>query len=107
MEVQVRVQQDTANIQQWFRSSKLTANVSKSGCMLIGTRQRLHDAPALNIVLNGRGLPGLQQYNYLCLTIRCNIMWDVQINKLCSKLSPKVGLLRLRHKVPRYMLMTV
>ncbi len=54
MEVQVKLQQDTANIEQWFRSNRLTANVSKSGCMPISTRQRLHDAPALNIVLNGR-----------------------------------------------------
>ncbi len=76
--------------------------------MLIGTRQRLHDAPALNIVLNGRGLPDLPQYDYLGLTIRCNLMWDVQINKLCSKLSQNVGLLfRLRHQVPSCMLMTV
>ncbi len=75
---------------------------------LIGTRQRLHDAPALNIVLNGRGLPDLPQYDYLGLTIRCNLMWDVQINKLCSKLSQKVGLLfKLRHQVPSCMLMTV
>ncbi len=34
-------------------------------------------------------------------------MWDVQINKLCSKLSQKVGLFRLRHQVPRCMLMTI
>ena len=55
-----------------------------------------------------RGLPDLPQYDYLDLTIRCNLMWDVQINKLCSKLSQKVGLLfRLRHQVPSCMLMTV
>ncbi len=42
--------------------------------MFIGTRQRLHDAPALNFVLNGRGLADLQQYDYLGLTIRCNLM---------------------------------
>ncbi len=40
--------------------------------MLIGTRQWFHDAPALNIVLNGRGHLDLQQYYYLGLTIRCN-----------------------------------
>ncbi len=95
-------------ISQWFRSNKLTANVSKSGCMVIGTCQRLHDAPALNTVLNGRGLPDLQQYDYPGLIIRCNLMWDVQINMLWSKLSQKVGfLLRLRHKVPSCMLMTI
>ncbi len=69
MEVQVKLQQNTANIEQWFRSIRLTANVSKSDCMLIGTRQRLHDPPALIIVLNGRGLPDLQQYDYP--NVRC------------------------------------
>ncbi len=72
MKVQVNLQQVTADIQQWFPSNKLTADVSKSGCILIGTRQSLHDS--LNIVLTGRGLPDLQQYHYLGLTVRCNLM---------------------------------
>ena len=35
-------------------------------------------------------------------------MWDVHINKLCSKLSPKISLhFGLRHNVPKSMLMIV
>ena len=63
MEVQAKLQQYTANIEKWFRWNKLTADVSKSFCMLIGTRQRLRYAPALNIVLYGRGLPVPLTYN--------------------------------------------
>ena len=80
--------------------------------MLIGTcqrMQRLRDAIALiKHSRNGWGLPDLEQYNYLGSTIRCNLMWDVQIHNLCSKTSQKIGLVfRLRHKVPRSKLMIV
>ncbi len=36
----------------WFRSNKLTQNVSKGGCTFIGTSQSLRDVPALSVVLN-------------------------------------------------------
>ncbi len=84
MEAQVKLQHDTTNIEQWCRSNKLTANVSKCACMFIGIRQRLCDAPDLNILLNGKCLSDLQQYDYLGLAIKCDLMWDLHIKKLCS-----------------------
>ncbi len=78
--------------------------------MFIGARQILRDSPYLNayVVLIARALPDLQQYDYLCLTIKNDVICDIQINKLCSKLRQKVGLLfRLRYKVPMYMLIVV
>ncbi len=110
MAVEAKLQQNRTNIEQWFRSNKLTANVWKSSCMFIGARQILRDSPYLNayVVLIARALPDLQQYDYLCLTIKNDVICDIQINKLCSKLRQKVGLLfRLRYKVPMYMLIVV
>ena len=35
--------QDLENVQNWLRANKLTLNMTKTECMLIGARQRLSD----------------------------------------------------------------
>lgn len=41
--IQFYLNQDLENVQNWLRANKLTLNMTKTECMLIGARQRLSD----------------------------------------------------------------
>ena len=48
-EIQRKLQTDVSGFHSWFEANKLTINVNKSGCMVIGTHQRLQSAPNLKL----------------------------------------------------------
>ncbi len=68
--------------------------------MIIGTSRRLGFVPDIDINIYDSLLPNLLKYDYLSVTVKSTLPWDLHIHKVCSKLSQKVGLLgRLRSSV--------
>ena len=41
--IQSRLNEDLEKVHRWLRANKLTLNIEKSECMLIGSRQRLNN----------------------------------------------------------------
>ena len=98
-EVRDQLQRDIENISRWFAENKLTVNSTKSYCMLITSNRNLLDQN-LDIRVNNTIIEQVRATKYLGLFPDSSLTWDEHVLKLCSKLAPKVGILRrLRHVI--------
>ena len=76
--------------------------------MIIWISRRLGCVPDIDINIYDAVLPNLLKNDYLGVTVKLTLSWDLHIHKACSKLSQKVGLLgRLQSSVPNEMLKVV
>ncbi len=53
-EVQTFLQFDVCSASKWYKHNKLSLNIEKSGCMLLGTRQMIHNNSHMDIILDGK-----------------------------------------------------
>lgn len=81
--------EDITLLNNWFESNKLTLNLSKSRCM-INQESKIF---SLNIKLNDVQIEQLQSFEYLDITIQEDLDWDLQISKICSKISKLSGVM--------------
>lgn len=88
---------DVAN---WYERNNLVLNVEKCNTMLVGSKHNLLQMNAndcLSINLNDSVVEQVNVADYLGIKIQNDLLWDSQIQKVCSQLSRKVGMLsRLR-----------
>ena len=101
-EVKILLQQDVNSVVEWFKKNKLIVNLIKCCCMIISTNRNLVGKD-LDIFIDGEKLMQVQSTKYLGVTVDSKFSWSEHVSQLCSKLSPKVGLLRrLKHILPRH-----
>ena len=78
----------------WLQKTKLTLNVKKTNLMLIGTCQRLTKCNDVHAYVNGEELSRVTHCKYLGVWIDANMNWNVNTEKLCNKISKKIGVIR-------------
>ena len=69
------LQTDVHNASIWYNNKKLNSlNIDQSGCMLLGTRQTLHNIPSVEIILD---VEVLQMYEctYIGVDLMNNLSW--------------------------------
>jgi hypothetical protein len=100
-ELEDKMNTDLKNVSTYFAANKLSLNVKKCEVLLCGTRQRVANKD-LNIKVNNNPISCVTNSTFLGFDIDENLTWSSHINKLVSKLSYKIGLLRkLREIVPQ------
>ena len=75
----------------WFRSNKLTINVSKTHYMI--SSSLLHQPPPIEIYLDNILLEQVEQYKFLGVTIDSKLRWSGHVNETCTRLSKVIGVL--------------
>ena len=65
---------------------------NKSSCLLLGSRQRLNNL-SLKISISGVGLNMCTETKLLGIIIDDSLSWEKQIEYVCNKVSPKIGIL--------------
>ena len=86
--VQSSLNEDLLNISKWLIANKLTLNMTKSECMLFGSRQKLNALTA-SPVLSINGTPVNQVWTSISLRvlIDANLTWGSHIEKLAKKIA--------------------
>ena len=92
IEIQEKLQTGTDKALQWLHNNRLLVNSNKSSCLLLGSRQRLNNL-SLNISISGVGLNMCTETKLLRIIIDNSLSWEKQIEHVCSKVSPKIGIL--------------
>ena len=93
-EVKQTIQTDLNNVYEWLQTNRLHLNVKKTKWSLIGTHQKLSRAENVSIDICGETLEKVDEYKYLGMFFDKNLNWHYHIDKLCSKVSQRTGLLR-------------
>lgn len=92
-EVETQLQHDTNNMTTWFHHNRLTASAPKSFSMMVTCNPNI-DNLGLCINIDNTPLDCRASARYLGVHTDSKLKWDEHINKLCNKISPKIGLLR-------------
>ena len=96
-DVQEILQNNLYLCEKWFQANQLTVNSQKSSIILFGKRNN----SSFSVKLNNVELPVSSEIKLLGVTIDDQLTWKSHIQYLCSKISPKLGLLhRLSRCVP-------
>ena len=110
-DVNQNLQKCIDDVATWYDGNKLVLNVDKCNTMLIGSRHKraqLGINECLEINLNEVVVKQVNTADYLGVKIEQSLLWDSQIQKVCSQLSRKVGLLsRLRKTISKEILMKI
>ena len=63
--------------------------------MLVGTQQKLRllNNTALDLYLGNNGIENVSAFKYLGIWIDTNLKWETHDDKLCAKLSQRIGIL--------------
>lgn len=78
----------------WMNRNKLTMNLEKTQCMLIGTKQKLSKCKKLYIKVGDVVLNTVEKAKLLGVTIDEYLTWSDHIDFLSKKLAQKIGILR-------------
>jgi len=101
--VQLHLNQDLENVQNWLTANKLTLNMTKTKFMLLGSRQRLStftESPTLAI--NDSRVSQVTTAKSLGVTIDDKLDWSGHIEKVPKKVTSSIGAIKqMRHLVPQ------
>ena len=84
-DIELYMNQDLANVNEWLIANKLTLNHSKTEFMLIGSRQRLctlQSAP--NLTINGTPIKQVSQAKSLSVYVDENLSWTTHPGDLVT-----------------------
>ena len=87
-DIELYLNQDLANVNEWLIANNLTLNHSKTEFMLIGSRQRLctfQSAP--NLTINGTPIKQVSQAKSLSVYVDENLSWTTHINEISKFLA--------------------
>ncbi len=74
----------------WMKSIKLSLNVAKTKCMLIGTSQRLNNAVIPDVKCNGSTIERVDSFKYLGVYLDKNLKFNVHADYVRRKIFSKM-----------------
>ena len=76
----------------WMENNKLVLNLTKTKCMLFGTKQKLANA-SFKIQLHGSDIDRVRNFCYLGVILDEYLSWKEHVSKVCTKVNKRLGLL--------------
>ena len=101
--IQLRLNQDLENVNNWLRANKLTLNMTKTEFMLIGSRQRLNTlTESPTFAIDDFQISQVTTAKSLGVIIDDRLDWSGHIDKITKKVASGIGAIkRIRHLVPQ------
>ena len=100
------INRERFKIYEWLGANKLALNVSKTKFMVFHTRSKSVKYP--NLLINGKLIERVTQFNFLGLILESNMSWNMHNNHISLKISKAIGILyRLKTIYPQVVLQTL
>ena len=90
--IMTEIQEDLQRVEQWMKNSKLVLNLTKTKCMLFGTKQKLANA-SFKTQLHGSEIERVRSFCYLGVTLDEHLSWKEHVSKVFTKVNKRLGLL--------------
>jgi len=84
-------QEDLQRVEQWMENNKLVLNLTKTKCMLFGTKQKLANA-SFKMQLHGSDIDWVRNVCYLRVILDEYLSWKEHVSKVCTKVDRRLGL---------------
>ena len=94
-----RINEDLDSVRTWLAANKLSLNVAKTHCLIIGSGQKLKNiqqntAVKPSLVIGRETVSMIKDTKYLGVYVDQHLSWDVQISNMVKKISKALGMLR-------------
>ena len=100
-ELQLKLNEDLALVNDWLITHKLTLNVSKTKLMVIAGRQKLARVEEIELLVNENTIEQTDSFKYLGVKLNETMEWSDHIDYIHSKIAKRLGLLkRVKHLLP-------
>lgn len=93
-QVNSMLQQGIMDIDEWVVENRLKLNVSKTKCMIIGSKHSMRKDPKLNIYLKNQLLEQVAEIKLLGVTLDQTMSWTTHIGNIVTTMSRNVSLIR-------------
>ena len=90
--IMTEIQEDLQRVEQWMKNRKLVLNLTKTKCMLFGTKQKLANA-SFKTQLHGSDIERVRNFSYLGVTLDEYLSWKEHVSKVFTKVNKRLGLL--------------
>ena len=100
-ELSERLNQDLLAVAKWLNEHRLTLNLDKTKCMLIGSNRKLSSKTALTVSIQDHEVDSINSFKYLGVFISTDFTWTDHVEHIARKINQRLGLLkRVRHLLP-------
>ena len=95
------INHDLLAVAKWLNDHKLTLNLEKTKCMLIGSNRRLERKMALTVSILEHNVNNVNNFKYLGIFISSDFTWTNHVEYIAGKINQRLGLLnRIKHLLP-------
>ena len=89
------------SVAKWLNEHKLTLNLKKTKCMLIGSNRKLESKVALTLSIRDYKVDNVCNFKYLGIFISADFTWTNHVEYIASKVNQRLGLpKRIKHLLP-------
>ena len=85
---------EIVNVARWFDANKLAMNTSKTKIMHFRHCRNIRSNFDLCVTVNNEIMEPVNQFKYLGVTLDTHLSFDAHIDKVCSKVNARNGILR-------------
>ena len=99
-DIKEKLNEDLLAIANWLNANKLTLNLDKTKCMLIGSTRKIANLSLTVSILNHE-IDSVNSFKYLGIMISSDFTWSDHIDYIAKKINQRLGLLRrIKHLLP-------
>ena len=100
-ELSEKLNNDLLGVAKWLHDHKLTLNLDKPKCMLIGSNRKRDSKVALTVSILDHSISNVRSFKYLGIHISSDFTRTDHIEHLTGKINQRLGLLkRIKHLLP-------
>ena len=100
-ELSDNLDRDLLAIAKWLNNHKLTLNLEKTKCMLVGSNRKLESKMALTVSIFDHNVNNVNSFKYLGIFISSDFTWTKHVEYIAGKINQRLGLLnRIKHLLP-------
>ena len=101
-EVSNHLNEQIKPVTNWISANSMALNVEKTETMIMHAKHRKLDISTYNLNINGKEIKVVNSHKLLGHHIDNKFLWNIHVNKLCSKLQSRLFLLKkIKHLLPR------
>ena len=92
---------DLLSVAKWLNDHKLTLNLEKTKCLLIGSNRKLESKVSLTVSIVDHKVENVRSFKYLGIIISTDFTWTEHVENIAKKINQRLGLLeRIKHLLP-------
>ena len=96
-----KLNQDLLAVAKWLNEHKLTLNLDKTKCILIGSNRKPESKVALTVSIFDHCVNNVTCFKYLGILISSDFTWTNHVEYMAGKINQRLGLLRrIKHLLP-------